>query len=137
VTWKGRGKQVIVGKDRPLYKPEIDPRDVNRTRIGLITERDRPAVSKMTPMQGPNEVYQLYVPGLGRPHNQFSQYFNFLSSENIATGKEQSHQYKHDLQRPFSTHGVLLKDVCRLNVAGITAVAPPSAPIQQTVGRNA
>lgn len=86
VTWKGRGKQVIVGADRPLFRREIDPRDVNRTRIGLITERHRPAISKMTPMQGPNEVYQLYVPGLGRPHSQFSRYFRFLNSENIATG---------------------------------------------------
>lgn len=31
ITWKGKGKQVIVGKDRPLYQPEIDPRDLNRT----------------------------------------------------------------------------------------------------------
>lgn len=86
VTWKGKGKQVIVGKDRPLDKPELDPRDVNRTPSGLISARESMRVSKMTPMQGPNEVYQLYVPGLGRPHNQFSSYFKFLGSEPITTG---------------------------------------------------
>ena len=85
-TWKGKGKQIIVGKDIPLFKPEIDSRDVNRTPSGLISERSPSGVSKMTPMQGPNEVYQLYVPGLGRPHNQFSRYFKFLSVEHIPTG---------------------------------------------------
>ncbi len=86
VTWKGKGKQAIVGKDRPLYKPEFDPRDVNRTPSGLITERESARVSKMTPMQGPNEIYQLYVPGLGHPHHQFSLYFKFLGFEPITTG---------------------------------------------------
>jgi hypothetical protein len=56
ISWKGKGKQVIVGKDRPLYKPELDARDVNRTPAGLITERNPATLSKMTPMQGPNEV---------------------------------------------------------------------------------
>ena len=86
VTWKGKGKQVIVGNDRPLYKPEIDARDVNRTPSGLISARRPAQLSKMTPMQGPNEVYQLYVPGLGRPHHQFSRYFRLLGVESIATG---------------------------------------------------
>ena len=86
VTWKGKGKQVIVGKDRPLYKPELDPRDVNRTPSGLISAHKATSVSKMTPMQGPNEVYQLYIPGLGRPHNQFSRCFKLLGVERITTG---------------------------------------------------
>jgi hypothetical protein len=85
-TWKGRGKQVIVGKDRPLYKPEIDPRDVNRTPAGLTAGAEEPKISKMTPMQGPNEVYQLYVPGLGPPHFQFSRYFKYLGDQQITTG---------------------------------------------------
>lgn len=86
VTWKGKGKQIIVGKNRPLFKPEIDPRDVFRTPMGLITERNPVRVSKMTPMQGPNEVYQLYIPGLGHPHHQFHRYFKFLGFEQIRTG---------------------------------------------------
>lgn len=86
VTWKGKGKQIVVGADRPLYKPEIDPRDVSRTPSGLMSARNPSIVSKMTPMEGPNEVYQLYVPGLGRPHYQFSRYFKFLSVEHITTG---------------------------------------------------
>ena len=86
VTLKGKGKQVIVGKDRPLSKPELDPRDVNRTPKGLLSERAPTHVSKMTPMQGPHEVYQLYIPGLGRPHNQFSSYLKFLGVEPIGTG---------------------------------------------------
>ena len=85
-TWKGKGKQIIVGKDRPLFRPEIDSRDANRTPSGLISERTPSSVSKMTPMQGPNEIYQIYIPGLGRPHNQFSRYFKFLSVEHIPRG---------------------------------------------------
>jgi hypothetical protein len=86
VVWKGRGKQIVVGRDRPLYHPEVDARDVNRTLVGMITERTPLYASKMTPMQGPNEVYQLYVPGLGRPYFRFAQYFKYLTSESIATG---------------------------------------------------
>ena len=86
IAWKGKGKQVIVGKDRPLFRPELDPRDMNRTLAGLITERNPKTLSKMTPMQGPNEVYQLYIPGLGRPHCKFSSYFKFLGYEPILTG---------------------------------------------------
>lgn len=85
-AWKGRGKQIVVGKDRPLYKPELDPRDVNRICPGLITESSQVAISKMTPMQGPNEVYQMYIPGLGKPHRKFANYFKFLSCESIMTG---------------------------------------------------
>jgi len=59
---------------------------MNRMPKGLISERESVKVGKMTPMQGPNEVYQLYVPGLGRPHNQFSRYFKILSVEPIRTG---------------------------------------------------
>ena len=86
VTWKGKGKQIVVGKDRPLFNPELDARDINRTPAGLITERHPMRVSKMTPMQGPNEVYQLYVPGLGKPHYKFADYFKILAVEDIATG---------------------------------------------------
>ena len=85
-AWKGRGKQVIVGKDRPLFKPEIDARDMNRTQSGLLTGAARSSLSKMTPMQGPNEVYQLYIPGLGRPHHRFASLLTYLGSEAIRTG---------------------------------------------------
>ena len=84
--WKGKGKQIIVGKDRPLYQPEIDSRDLNHTASGIITEKEPMNLSKMTPMQGPNEVHQLYVPGLGRPHLQFSNYFKLLDDYPIVTG---------------------------------------------------
>lgn len=86
VAWKGKGKQVIVGGYRPPNRPQIDPRDINRTRAGLVTERQPTSLSKMTPIQGPNEVYQIYVPGLGHPHRRFSQYFKFLDVQSIATG---------------------------------------------------
>jgi hypothetical protein len=85
VAWKGMGKAIIVGKDRPLYEPEIDPRDINRIRSGLITERTPIAISKMIPMQYPNEVYQLYVPGLGKPNHKFSSFFKFIGYEPIAS----------------------------------------------------
>ena len=86
VGWKGKGKQVVVGANRPLHKPELDPRDVNRTQKGLLTETSPSSVSKMTPMQGPNEVYQLFIPGLGRPHNQFPNYLTLMGAESLATG---------------------------------------------------
>ena len=85
-AWKGRGKQVIVGKDRPLFHPEIDARDLNRTPSSLLTGAGGPLISKMTPLQGPNEVYQLYVPGLGRPYHKFPSYFKYLGHEPISTG---------------------------------------------------
>lgn len=85
-VWKGRGKQVVVGQNRPLYHPEIDERDNNRTQAGLVTGSAHPAVSKMTPMQGPLEVYQLYIPGLGPPHFGLSRYLKFLGSVAIQTG---------------------------------------------------
>jgi|SRR3569833_292532 len=85
LSWKGRGKQVIVGQHRPLHDPEIDARDRNRTPKGLVTEHSPVLLSKMTPMQGLNEVYQLYIPGLGPPHHKFCSYFKLLSCEPIAT----------------------------------------------------
>ncbi len=86
VAWKGKGKQIIVGKDRPLYRPEIDTRDFNRTPAGVLTESSPMMLSKMTPMQGLNEVYQLYIPGLGYPHFQFWSYFTLRSVVTIPTG---------------------------------------------------
>ena len=78
VAWKGRGKQVqATGKDA---------RDVNPTPHGLVTEKTPVIASRMTPMQGPLEVLQLYIPGLGRPHNHYSKYFGAPSHEMIATG---------------------------------------------------
>lgn len=86
-VWKGKGKQVVVGAHRPLFRPECDARDENWTQKGLVTgSPDDPLVSKMTPMQGPNEVYQLYIPGLGYPNHAFSNYFTLLSWESIETG---------------------------------------------------
>lgn len=86
VAWKGKGKQIVVGSGRPPHKPELDSRDVNRTPMGLITAREPAKVSHMTPMQGANEVYQLYIPGLGRPYYQFSKYFKFHGADPITTG---------------------------------------------------
>lgn len=85
-AWKGRGKQVVVGQNRPLVHPEIDERDNNRTQAGLVTGSSSPLVSKMTPLQGPWEVHQLYIPGLGPPHHGLSRYLKFLGSVAIPTG---------------------------------------------------
>ncbi len=68
-AWKGKGKQVQPDKN--------DARDI-ATPHGFVTERSPTSTRKMTPMQGPNEVYQLYIPGLGKPHHQFKNYFRFV-----------------------------------------------------------
>lgn len=79
-AWKGRGKPITVAT------PESDARDRNRTPHGLITERQPLLVSRMTPMQGPLEVYQLYLPGLGKPHRRFDSMLTLLGHETIASG---------------------------------------------------
>lgn len=62
-VWKGPGKQVEAqGKDA---------RDVS-VKHGALTEANPRESARMTPMQGHLEVYQLYIPGLGRPHRQFN-----------------------------------------------------------------
>jgi hypothetical protein len=48
LCWKGRGRQVRADE---MDQPSRDPRDL----------------PTMTPMQGPLEVYQLFVPGLAGP----------------------------------------------------------------------
>lgn len=83
MAWKGRGKEIIVGADRPLYHPELDPRDVNRIQ-GISSSG--PAVSKMIPMQGPQEVYQLFIPGLGNRQGHLHDYLTVKGSHRIATG---------------------------------------------------
>ena len=80
VAWKGRGKRIDVAM------PESDARDRNRTPHGLVTEREPQMVSRMTPMQGALEVYQLYVPGLGAPHRRFDSMLTLLGHEAIARG---------------------------------------------------
>jgi hypothetical protein len=76
LAWKGRGKQVTAtGKDA---------RDVS-TPHGVITGNGL-SVAKMTPMQGPNEVLQLFIPGLGEPHRKFASLMKLLNSEQIPTG---------------------------------------------------
>jgi hypothetical protein len=75
LVWKGKGKQVSAsGKD---------PRDVS-TSHGLVTGT-RASTPKMTPMQGPLEVLQLYIPGLGAPHRKFGTLMKLLGSEQIPT----------------------------------------------------
>ena len=75
LVWKGKGKQVSAsGKDA---------RDVS-TPHGLITGIGAPA-QKMTPMQGPLDVLQLYIPGLGPPHKKFGTFMRMLSTEQIST----------------------------------------------------
>jgi hypothetical protein len=68
--WKGVGKQV-----RPDGTRKPDVRDVATPR-GLVTERrdqrgNVPVEVKMTPTQGPLQVLQVYIPGLGAPHYRF------------------------------------------------------------------
>jgi hypothetical protein len=68
MAWKGKGKQVeAVGSDA---------RDVSSPH-GVLTEQrgtdgQTPHSRKMTPTQGPLEVLQLYIPGLGRPYFRFA-----------------------------------------------------------------
>ena len=76
-AWKGRGKQVAAKR--------ADPRDV-AVRHGLITEREPSVSARMTPMQGPLEVLQVYIPGLGRPHWQFNDLMRLVDVQGIATG---------------------------------------------------
>ena len=52
----------------------------------IASERQPQVASRMTPMQGPLEVYQLYVPGLGMPHRRFDSMMQLLGHEPIATG---------------------------------------------------
>lgn len=69
LAWKGKGKQVEVqGRD---------PRDVV-TPHGFLTETTPRLTPVMTPMQGPWEVLQLYIPGLGWPHHQFSSFLKLI-----------------------------------------------------------
>jgi hypothetical protein len=82
-VWKGRGKQVAARR--------ADARDVAVSH-GLITERralaerEPPASVRMTPMQGPLEVLQIYIPGLGRPHRRFNDLMRLVDVQGIATG---------------------------------------------------
>lgn len=46
-------------------------------------DKDGNTIEKMTPMQGINTVYQLYIPGLGYPHQQFSQWMTLLACKQI------------------------------------------------------
>lgn len=80
VAWKGRGKPITVAQ------PESYARDRNSTQHGLLTERQPQLTSRMTPMQGPLEVYQLYVPGLGLPLQRFDAMLTLLGHERVATG---------------------------------------------------
>jgi hypothetical protein len=77
LAWKGRGKQVqATGKD---------PRDV-AVQHGWLTSKTPTVSARMTPMQGPLEILQLYVPGLGRPHNKFAVLMDLIDSQQIRTG---------------------------------------------------
>jgi hypothetical protein len=86
LTWKGRGKQVTLekyDKKGKLIPPEKldrtpDPRDISIPH-GFLTEKwelpdQPPSTRRMTPMQGPLEVLQLFIPGLGPPHFKFSSF---------------------------------------------------------------
>jgi hypothetical protein len=77
VAWKGRGK--------PVAATERDPRDVNRVIHGRLTEAEASASSRFTPLSGANEVYQIYVPGLGAPWFAFERFFELLTVEPIAS----------------------------------------------------
>ena len=83
LVWKGRGKQVSASSD-PKRR---DHRDV-ATPSGLITGRtpdgEVPVKHKMTPTQGPLQVLQLYIPGLGWPHNRFDELMKLGQVEQIA-----------------------------------------------------
>ncbi len=79
-VWKGKGKQVM-----PSI-PEKDSRDKNRSPHGFLTERSVQNISKMTPLQGSLEVYQLYIPGLGAPYNSFNSFLKFMDYQKISAG---------------------------------------------------
>jgi hypothetical protein len=75
-AWKGIGKQVSASSN----PGQRDGRDV-ATQHGLLTERRsaglEPTLSaKMTPTQGPSQVLQLFIPGLGAPHFKFSAFMS-------------------------------------------------------------
>ena len=76
LAWKGKGKQVEAKQN--------DPRDVASLH-GIVTARSPALARKMTPMQGSLEVLQLFVAGLGRPHNKFSSFMKIESTERITT----------------------------------------------------
>ncbi|KQP22432.1 hypothetical protein [Pseudorhodoferax sp. Leaf267] len=80
-VWKGKGKQIVV----PSSSATRDARDHNPVPHGLLTGHAVTRDSRMTPMQSSLEVYQLYVPGLGQPHFQFSSLMTLLGHEDIAT----------------------------------------------------
>jgi hypothetical protein len=80
--WKGEGKQVSAdsydasGNLVPSKNP--DPRDIAAPH-GFLTERwvadsGPPLTHRMTPMQGPLSVLQIFIPGLGPPHKKFSSF---------------------------------------------------------------
>jgi hypothetical protein len=69
-AWKGRGRQIVAAD---LNDPNARPRDV----------RDQ---KKMTPMQTQWEVYQLFIPGLGYPHNEYGKWFRLARHEMVASG---------------------------------------------------
>ena len=55
---------------------------------GVLTEErstngQLPLTTKMTPTQGPLQVIQLYVPGLGAPHFKFSSFMSLKATEQI------------------------------------------------------
>ena len=76
-VWKGKGK--------PVEAHRSDPRDV-ATQHGSMTSSEPEISRKMTPMQGPLEVLQIHIPGLGKPHYKFGSIMKFLDSEQIRTG---------------------------------------------------
>jgi hypothetical protein len=94
LTWKGVGKQVTLEKydekgkllpeKREWWEPKPDLRDLSIPH-GFLTEKweqpaQPPSTRRMTPMQGPLEVLQLFIPGLGRPHNKFSSFMKLKGS---------------------------------------------------------
>jgi hypothetical protein len=85
LTWKGPGKRVSASADPKKH----DPRDVASPH-GVLTERrgadgQPPLTRKMTPTQGPLQVLQLFVPGLGAPHHKFSSLMSLEGFEQIET----------------------------------------------------
>jgi hypothetical protein len=81
MVWKGPGKQVTARKS--------DPRDI-AVRHGVITDRrdafdvaGPPPTRRMTPTQGPLQVLQLYIPGLGHPHHKFADLMSIQGFEQI------------------------------------------------------
>jgi hypothetical protein len=80
-AWKGKGKQITVKEHE-----KGDSRDQNRTPHGFVTEASPQNVSKMTPLQGALEVYQLYIPGMGLRNGNFKVMFDYIEHEPIQTG---------------------------------------------------